>query len=197
MTLSFHQHPLFTTFHISLVIAASRAGSALYYSYSVASPGVDVVLAVTPLYGDPDLYVSLGPNYFPSRTNYTWIAAAYETDVLTIQVGGSSYLHHYPRRPTPPNTPNNSANPPTLRYDYLFVTGGRSGCSRMLPAVLCPRRVRALHRRVGLPEHLLHPARKVRGNRMTLPNNKLYLITPSNLTTYLRSTARTRVSRRW
>jgi hypothetical protein len=52
----------------------------------VASPGVDVVLAVTPLYGDPDLYVSLAPNYFPSRTNYTWIAAAYETDILTIQV---------------------------------------------------------------------------------------------------------------
>ena len=83
---------IFNTLQPVLVAMASRAGSALYYRYSVASPGADVVLAVTPLYGDPDLYVSLAPNYFPSRSNYTWIAAAYETDVLTIQVDARHFF---------------------------------------------------------------------------------------------------------
>jgi hypothetical protein len=45
----------------------------------------DVVIAVTPFFGDPDIYVSTAPVIRPSRGNYTWVAASYGKDVLTLQ----------------------------------------------------------------------------------------------------------------
>jgi hypothetical protein len=44
-----------------------------------------VVIAVTPFFGDPDIYVSTAPVFRPSRSNYTWVAASYGKDVLTLQ----------------------------------------------------------------------------------------------------------------
>ena len=43
------------------------------------------MLAVTPLYGDPDLYIGVYPNIHPSSLNRTWYSAAYGADTLTIQ----------------------------------------------------------------------------------------------------------------
>ena len=67
--------------------ATLPAGGTALYTFSFAPPAPDLVLALTPLYGDPDLYVSLAPKGFPSVMNYTWVAAAYGADAITLQAG--------------------------------------------------------------------------------------------------------------
>jgi hypothetical protein len=48
-------------------------GFGQYYMFSVGNTAVDVVITVTPFYGDPDVYISLRPNTYPSIENYTWM----------------------------------------------------------------------------------------------------------------------------
>ena len=60
-------------------------GAAQYYMYRMISPKKDLVISVTPLYGDPDLYVSFFPVTHPSRSNYTYVAASDGADTLTLQ----------------------------------------------------------------------------------------------------------------
>jgi len=67
--------------------ATLPAGGTALYTFTFAPPAPDIVLALTPLYGDPDLYVSLAPKGFPSVFNYTWMAAAYGVDAITLQAG--------------------------------------------------------------------------------------------------------------
>jgi hypothetical protein len=35
--------------------------------------------------GDPDLYISVPPNYQPTRENYTWTSRGFGADTLTLQ----------------------------------------------------------------------------------------------------------------
>jgi len=70
--------------------ATLPAGGTELYTFTFAPPAPDIVLALTPLYGDPDLYVSLAPRGFPSVMNYTWVAAAYGADAITLQAGATA-----------------------------------------------------------------------------------------------------------
>ena len=56
-----------------------------YYKYSVTAPDKDVVVSITPFYGDPDMFMAFAPNVHPNPDNYTWIAANYGADTLNIQ----------------------------------------------------------------------------------------------------------------
>lgn len=44
-----------------------------YYKYTVTSSDKDVVISVTALSGDPDVFVGVEPIHHPSYTNYTWM----------------------------------------------------------------------------------------------------------------------------
>ena len=56
-----------------------------YYRYTLVTPGVDLNLLLTPFSGDADLYISMAPIFHPYQYNYSWIAAAYGDDTITIQ----------------------------------------------------------------------------------------------------------------
>ena len=56
-----------------------------YYRYSVTTPDTDVVVSITPFYGDPDMFMAFSPIIHPNPDNYTWMAANYGADTLTIQ----------------------------------------------------------------------------------------------------------------
>jgi hypothetical protein len=56
-----------------------------FFKYSLTVPDRDVVFSVTPIVGDVDMYISLAPERHPSRYNFTWAAAAFGADTLTIQ----------------------------------------------------------------------------------------------------------------
>ena len=56
-----------------------------YYQYTVSEPKTDLVISVSPLVGDPDLYVSFYPLTHPNRTHYSFIAASSKGDTLTLQ----------------------------------------------------------------------------------------------------------------
>ena len=60
-------------------------GAAQYYMYRMITAKKDLVISVTPLYGDPDLYVSFSPVTHPTRSNYTYVAASDGADTLTLQ----------------------------------------------------------------------------------------------------------------
>ena len=60
--------------------------AAQYYMFTMTSPKTDLVISVTPLYGDPDLYVSFYPVTHPTRSNYSYAAASFGADTLTLQV---------------------------------------------------------------------------------------------------------------
>ena len=47
-----------------------------YYKYTVTQPGMDVVIAVTALSGDPDMFVGVEPIHHPSYLNYTWMTVS-------------------------------------------------------------------------------------------------------------------------
>jgi hypothetical protein len=56
-----------------------------YYKYSLSEPNVDITFSLTPFNGDADLFVAMAPVYHPRSTNFTWMAAAYGEDTLTVQ----------------------------------------------------------------------------------------------------------------
>ena len=56
-----------------------------YYHFMNVHPLTDLVVSVTPVNGDPDVYISEAPNTHPSRTNFTWVSASLGADVMTIQ----------------------------------------------------------------------------------------------------------------
>ena len=55
-----------------------------YYRLDVVE-FADLVLSLTPFYGDPDLFVSVAPNLHPNAMNLTWASAAWGADTMTIQ----------------------------------------------------------------------------------------------------------------
>jgi hypothetical protein len=57
----------------------------MYFSYEVDNPMADIHLSVTPFTGDPDIYVSLEPQIFPTFSNFTWRSALFGADSLTIR----------------------------------------------------------------------------------------------------------------
>jgi len=56
-----------------------------YYKYTVTTPDVDIVVSITPFYGDPDMFMAFSPVTHPNPDNYTWMAANYGADTLNIQ----------------------------------------------------------------------------------------------------------------
>jgi hypothetical protein len=56
-----------------------------YYKYSVTTPDTDVIVSITPFFGDPDMFMAFSPIIHPNPDNYTWMAANYGADTLTIQ----------------------------------------------------------------------------------------------------------------
>lgn len=59
-----------------------------YYKYSITIPHVDVVISVTPISGDPDLFIALKPNYHPTKfAQFQWSSSSLGADSLTIQAG--------------------------------------------------------------------------------------------------------------
>ena len=56
-----------------------------YYKIKVIDPEADLTIVCTPLTGDPDLVVSVPPNFHPTKDNHTWISRAFGGDSLTIQ----------------------------------------------------------------------------------------------------------------
>jgi len=58
-----------------------------YYKYFLTNTTNDVTISVTPLYGDPDLYISLNnSNQLPSPNNYNLVSAAVGGDFITIPI---------------------------------------------------------------------------------------------------------------
>jgi hypothetical protein len=45
-----------------------------------------VFVAVTPIAGDPDLFIGVAPLTHPSRGNYTWFQSKFGADSVTLQV---------------------------------------------------------------------------------------------------------------
>ena len=45
----------------------------------------DLIVSLTPFFGDPDLFVSVAPIRHPNAQNRTWVAASWGADTLTIQ----------------------------------------------------------------------------------------------------------------
>jgi hypothetical protein len=56
-----------------------------YYKYTVTTPDVDIIVSITPFYGDPDMFMAFEPIIHPNPNNYTWMAANYGADTLNIQ----------------------------------------------------------------------------------------------------------------
>jgi hypothetical protein len=53
-----------------------------FFKYTVTAPDKDVVISVTPLSGDPDVFVGVDPIRHPSYTNYTWMTVSEITFLL-------------------------------------------------------------------------------------------------------------------
>jgi hypothetical protein len=53
-----------------------------YFMFLVTNPNATTTITVTPLSGDPDIYVATGPN--PDRYNATWRANSMGTDIVQI-----------------------------------------------------------------------------------------------------------------
>lgn len=65
------------------VRSVANTGRYEYYKYTLTTLNVDLVISLTQLSGDSDLFVSVG--YKPSRYNNTWISTRYLDDVIVIQ----------------------------------------------------------------------------------------------------------------
>eukprot|EP01038_Epipyxis_sp_PR26KG_P008213 gene8213-11113_t len=59
------------------------SGQYQYFKYSYVQPNIDLFVSVTPIYGDPDVYIGLG--FYPTRNNYTWFQALVGADAGTYQ----------------------------------------------------------------------------------------------------------------
>ncbi len=55
-----------------------------YFKFSVTIPHLDVVVSVTPISGDPDIYVGVGVQH-PTRYNFTFAQSMIGADTLTVQ----------------------------------------------------------------------------------------------------------------
>ncbi len=49
------------------------SGFTVFYMYTVTNTSYDVIFSVTSFSGDPDMYISVWPNTYPSGSNYTWV----------------------------------------------------------------------------------------------------------------------------
>lgn len=56
-----------------------------YYKFALYQPGKDVLISVSSISGDPDVYIGLSPNTHPSRGNFTWVSSKLGSDSLTLQ----------------------------------------------------------------------------------------------------------------
>lgn len=65
------------------VTRSLAAGAFSYFSVRVNSPGLDMAIVVTPITGDPDLYVSRN-NTQPSPNDYEWRAMNFGADLIPI-----------------------------------------------------------------------------------------------------------------
>lgn len=63
------------------------SGASDSYKYTVVDSHSDIVISVTPFYGDPDIFVGLAPNYHPGLDDYTWMSGYWGADTLIIQAG--------------------------------------------------------------------------------------------------------------
>jgi hypothetical protein len=52
------------------------AGFSQFYTFAVTNLSYDVLISTTAFFGDPDIYVSLKPNTFPSGANFTWMTVS-------------------------------------------------------------------------------------------------------------------------
>ena len=101
------------------------AGGYAYYSYTNAYAGAPVAFYITPLSGDPDVFVSV-INPAPSWTNFTWYSAGFASEVITVQ----------------PTDPNYAAPPSTY---YIGVYGYYSNATfTITPLELMPQATIAL-----------------------------------------------------
>jgi hypothetical protein len=57
----------------------------VYFSVKVTDPEADLSIHLTPLSGDPDLFVDMSPNTRPSKENHTWASRSFGSDTLTLQ----------------------------------------------------------------------------------------------------------------
>lgn len=77
------------TLHDGMAVRDQVAGkSYAYYKILVVNPQLDLTLTITPLSGDPDLYVGAPPLTRPSRENHTWASRSFGADSLTVQAVG-------------------------------------------------------------------------------------------------------------
>jgi hypothetical protein len=51
------------------------------YIYDISSKK-DIIVSVTPLFGDPDVFIDVSPNYHPSIWNFTWMSVSYNVIIL-------------------------------------------------------------------------------------------------------------------
>ena len=66
------------------------AGKLEYFKFTITQPDLDVVISVTPISGDPDMFISMAPVKHPSRTNNTWFQSKFGADSLTLQYTDTS-----------------------------------------------------------------------------------------------------------
>lgn len=79
-------HDATVTLHDGMAVRDQVAGkSYAYYKVLVVNPQLDLTLIVTPLSGDPDLYIGVPPVTRPSRDNHTWASRSFGADSLTVQ----------------------------------------------------------------------------------------------------------------
>jgi len=57
----------------------------VHFSVKVTDPDADLSIHLTPLSGDPDLFVDAFPNTRPTKGNHTWASQSFGSDTLTLQ----------------------------------------------------------------------------------------------------------------
>ena len=61
----------------------------------------DLIVSLTPYYGDPDLFISVAPIFHPNAQNRTWVSASWGADTMTIQAADlASHCHVAPNATT-------------------------------------------------------------------------------------------------
>eukprot|EP00598_Pedospumella_elongata_P002386 CAMPEP_0184975878 /NCGR_PEP_ID=MMETSP1098-20130426/6959_1 /TAXON_ID=89044 /ORGANISM="Spumella elongata, Strain CCAP 955/1" /LENGTH=2755 /DNA_ID=CAMNT_0027498653 /DNA_START=79 /DNA_END=8346 /DNA_ORIENTATION=+ len=61
------------------------SGKLEYFKFSITQPELDVVISVTPINGDPDMFISMAPVRHPTRDNNTWFQSKFGADSITLQ----------------------------------------------------------------------------------------------------------------
>jgi len=81
--LTFHTRRLTRLMDGRIVTGSATLSSAAYYRFKMTDPYAVLVLDVTPLSGDPDLYVS-NTALFPSTESYTWRSCGDGGDTIIV-----------------------------------------------------------------------------------------------------------------